>query len=252
MKLPDLVSYIKLGLSDTWKLNFKLVDEPFESIKPEYFTTTKVCESLANLSGSASFPLVIRAEEKTKTVVNNIKFWNSRGDNTTRNGNIDITLYRRSNGLEETVGIVEIKNFLKLKVDQSLDQKSKNEVKKDLIRNAELIEKSISYGGSLDFSGFTFYVNDNKSIVKTDGDRFVSKIKSEMTTYVKSVLNNKLPQGVAACVEIETIRSNLFSSQTEAFDLDCDGCQNYISENLYHSVLGVVYLHNSNSIVVTT
>lgn len=251
MELSDLVSYIKIGLSDAWLLNLKLVDEPFESIKPEYFTTTKICESLANLSGHASFPLVIRAEEKTGTVVNNIKFWNSRGDNTTRNGNIDITLYRRSNGLEETVGIVEVKNFLKLKSDQSLDQNSKSEVKKDLIRNAELINKSINHKGNLDFSCFTFYVNDNKSIVNTDGVQFISKIKNEMTTFVNNVLNNKLPPSVSASVEIETIRSNLFDSKAEAFELDCDDCPSYVSKNLYHSVLGIVYLHNSNSTVVT-
>ncbi|QNF15401.1 hypothetical protein FT670_18925 [Aeromonas jandaei] len=250
MKVSELTQQIKCGLHETWSLNFRLIDEPFEVIKPEYFTTTKVCDSLSELSFKADFPLVIRAEEQTKTVVNNIKHWDARGDNTERNGNIDITLYKRINGVEETIGIVEIKNFLKLKDDQSLYQNAKDEIEKDLLRNVELITKSIFYKGSLDFCAFTFYVNDIKSIVKDDGLQFISKLEKEVSSHVKSVLDKRLPAGVQLKIDIQTIRSNLFETITEAYALDDDGCPRYVSEPTFHCVSGIIYMYNNNSVLL--
>ncbi len=249
MEVSKLVQQIKNGLSETWSLNFRLVDEPFEVIKPEYFTTTKVCESLSGLSFSTRFPLVIRAEEQTKTVVNNIKNWDAKSDNTKRNGNVDITIYKRNNGLEETIGIVEIKNFLKLKGDQSLYKNAKYEIEKDLLRNIELIEKSLQYQGNLDFCAFTFYVNDVKSIVKSDGVQFISKLHKEVSSHANSVLAGRLSANFQITVEIQTIRSNLFEITKEELLLD-DDYSNSMSESTFHSVSGIIYIHNTNSTLV--
>ncbi|AQT62168.1 hypothetical protein [Cellvibrio sp. PSBB023] len=257
LKVIDIHNTIKKGLCDAWLKNFILTGERDDQIKPEYLTTAAVCYAFSDFIENNQFSeiLTIRAEEKTRSI------WiksllplflikgNRRGhkkESKVRKGNVDITLAWKGRSIcELPFGVIENKGFLHFREDKQLYNASYKEVVKDLKRNIDFVAGFNGYG--VEYSGFTFYLRDDVSVLEGEGLNFCQN--KEM--YFRDICNWLTVKNNALNfkVEILTIESNLYPSLEAANEVDESGCPAYTRFGHWHFVCGVISIYRvGNSI----
>ncbi len=251
VEVVDIHNTIAKGLQNAWHNHFFMTEERYEKIKPEYLTTAAVCYAFSDFISTNNLLgcLTVRAEEQTKSLwVKTLiplfmRIGNRQGhkrESEIRKGNVDISLAFRGNSVCETpFGIIENKGFLKFTNDNTLYAGSKGEVEKDLKRNIEFV--SGFNGEGIEYAGFTFYLRDECSVLKSEGATYCQDKKQ----YFSEFCNNLIPS--SSClkfeVAIETLESNLFNSLTEAEYQDENGYPAYISDGTWNIVYGIISIY---------
>ena len=252
IEASDLVEDIRKGVERSWLTNFQMSDSPYELIEPEYLTTVCVCQTLAS---SLNGLYRIRAEEKTRSIWKaraliswlSATSWQSLRESYIRKGNVDISISERRGNLNMPFAVIENKNFLRLTRDRKLYRNSRNEIHKDLNRNLEFLLGKNSQG-AVEFTAFTFYVQDSESVTKCDGKKFRDEVKTQVQNLVREKTNSH--GHLHTYAEVESCSDSLYPTFEDAIEPDENGCPAYVAYNPHHIAYGLILIFISGSIVV--
>lgn len=236
--LDQIEQKLIAGMDESCSDTILFLEDDSQLIATEYLFTVNAAKKLAELNSGIGYPYKIYLEKKTKSVAKScvplmkrVPDKNRKGGksiisgkhNTSRNGYVDICLYKDSTGFSETpVCIIELKGF----------NPRRGLVVKDLERNLEFFEISDKTGSSLlQHACFAAMHSFPKTIVEeqTKKDRALLHKK-----YENWLSNLSLPQGVTHRLLIKTISFGLNISMLDEDD------QNSQTIDSNHHFVGVV------------
>jgi hypothetical protein len=255
-ELRDAVAYGVRSLLGRW---VSLTDERNEDPHPEYLTTAAVAFSLGDFARKKGLAgkLRIRCEKKTNDLwlLGSLKVFMKQVSAAIRpvqkadfrSGNVDITLFDGS-GFEQPFSVIENKGLLKFGADGEIYTGHRNEVVKDLKRNAAFITGLGAVDG-INYSAFTFYLRDNDSSFPEHADAYKAKKKAYFEKLVDGLgLDPSLKRNVL----IDTWDHGLFSSKQEAEEPDEYGQPAIDSQGTWHLLYGVISLYKPGGVVLDT
>jgi hypothetical protein len=250
----DIKSAIRAGLRKAWTNHFARTGERDEDIVPEYLTTAAVCDALADYVNDHKLHgrITVRAEEQTRSLwakiqmlafLRGTKRSELQRESDRRPGNVDISIATKGNGFERTFAVAEIKGFLTFDNNGDLYQQSRDEVQKDLLRNAEFVVGRMSAGG-VEYSAFTFYLRDKASVLKSDGRKYCQDKKAFFEAEARRIVGAW--PALLLDVEVETLEENLFDSAATAQAVDEEGGPpTYMAEGHWHILYGIISIYRA-------
>lgn len=162
-----------------------------------------------------------------------------RQRNSTRNGNVDITLFDGV-GFEHPFAIVENKGMLTFTKAGELSIGSKNEVEKDIKRNFEFVLRNGAEGG-VQYGAFTFYLRDTCSTLKEHGKAYCKERREYFEKYLCSL---HLHPDIRVNVLVDTLDANLYATEADARLKDFEeGPEAHETDPAWHLVYGVISLY---------
>ena len=247
----DINNCICNGLKESWFKNFQMTGERRDSIKPEYLMTMAICFSFAGYI----FPhlhevLIVRSEHQTKKIWQKLgsKYWRLRirrllelTTNSTRNGNVDICLLFKYQGVEQPIGIIENKGYLQFTNSNLLYQNSENELRKDLKRNIKFLAEVAPGCRGVEYTAFTFLLNDTQSALKSEGLAYCNDKKIYFEEYVDRLIQGL---GFERKVIVGTVDSELYGSVQELNEPGEDGRPASLDSPPWQIAYGVIVIHN--------
>jgi hypothetical protein len=252
----DLHNAIIDGLKKAWLNHFAMTDERDEDIRPEYLTTASVCYALLEFVDKLKIKgrMVIRAEEQTRSLWGKIclprflHIGSRQGlkSESRRKGNVDISFAAKRAGVEEPLGVVENKGFVLFTSSNILYASSMKELKKDIERNIEFV--SGSDGQGIEYSAFTFYLRDKKSILESHGRDYRDCKKAYFSCLCKEIVS--CYGDLHFHVDIDILESNLFSSKKEAEAIDEHGCPACTAEGTWNILYGIISIYRFGNTLI--
>jgi hypothetical protein len=255
----DIHGTIVNGLKKAWQNHFLMTHELDKDITPEYLTSASVCYAFSDFISKNELHgyIVVRAEAQTESlwmkalILLFMKTKSRAGlkSNSSRNGNVDVSLAIKNSGAPEIpFGVIENKGFLLFTTENDLYANSMREVKKDLDRNIEFAIGEKSHG--IEYSCFTFYLRDKKSILKNEGIKFCQSKKIYFENICKYLLS---PYPTLKYeVEVKTLACNLFESNEEANEPEENGCSRHTNEGAWHIIYGAISIYREGTTVTHT
>jgi hypothetical protein len=253
------------GIKSRARLAMLLTGERREDPTPEYLTTASVCISLGDFVAElrATGQLKIHAEEMTKDVwarerahsllrqrnarkCKQVKMraWRKRRVNSTRNGNVDITLMHGSS-FEKPFAVIENKGVLSFRNDGELGAGSDAEVRKDLIRNREFFTAQGSTGG-VEYTAFTFFLRDNESCLRDQGLAFCKAKKAYFEGYLQKL---NLPSYLRTQVLVDTFDDDLYEDDSAAEKPDECGAPAIDMHPPWHLAYGIISMYRVGEVI---
>lgn len=243
----DLRSWIKQGIESAGLSYFQMTESWSNCPKPEYLTTSAICFSIAEevKHKCVGHSILIRAEEKTRQVWGNsnvLKLLRGIGlhkRNSDRNGNVDITIYRDKSGVEQPFAVIENKGLLSFAADGNLYQNSADEISKDISRLVEFLGSSDA--GGIEYGGFTFYLEDSRSVLSCEGFAYRAKKQQFFEALMQGLV---IDPSVKFDVFLAALNHQLYESEcaanadSEHGELDCS-----------HVVFGIISLYRDDECV---
>lgn len=264
IEATDLRDAISRGIGRLQRLAMCLTSERGEVPRPEYLTTTAVSLELCEFTETYSpLELKIRCEEQTKSIwgkerahgllrrvaPDRRKNWfgalKSMLRNASRNGNVDITLFRNS-AFEKAVAVIENKGLLHFTDSGQLYSSSRQELKKDLDRNAEFVARQGPTGG-IEYSAFTFFLKDEGSVTCTDADGFLATKKTFFEDYVRDM---GLDPHLRFNVLISSFDDYLYATEAAAAEPDESGAPAFDLHPAWHIAYGVISIYREGVTIV--
>lgn len=261
IEAKDLRDAIATGLQSLVARFIELTGNRGEDPRPEYLTTASLCFSLVDFARKSHPEIRIRAEEMTSKVwaaTNFRRLLKKRGQrvstqrrrkkrylmrqkNSTRNGNVDITLFDGA-GFEHPFAVIENKGILTFTAAGELDAKGKDEVGKDIKRNFEFVLRSGAQGG-VQFCAFTFYLRDIKSVLIAEGEAYCREKRQYFERYLNSL--NLNPE-IRGNVLVDTFDHDLYPSEEAARAKDnSDGPCAHEEHPPWHLAYGIITLYRT-------
>lgn len=236
----DFLKEIKSGLYSAWYFSFLTNDTPYVSMKPEYLTTVMLGQHLLDVLSKnfSNGTYLIRFEEQTKDVATRAfsvppfpcKQHNVHGrakKSSGEEGSVDLTIYRQTKFLPETIAIIEVKNF-----DQRDDL-----LIKDLDRNSEFIGLSQpSKQNNIIFTFLTFFLNDKESRTQEEADLYINQKKQ----HYQKITNGYCTRTIDATLTIDTLANYPLLTDSTANEPDENGQTQVELEEHHHIVYGVI------------
>ena len=224
--------------------------------KPEYLTTAAICLSLGDKCRGQNIKLpqmIIRAEEQTSMIWKKKRFLAKKNSlpivpesEFVRNGRVDISLLR-CDGLESTFGVIENKGLSTFTKDNQLTVNSRTEIDKDIKRNADF-HNIFSADESIQYTAFTFYLEDTNSKLNTEGKKYCTQMHKYFEDYLTQL---NLPSNFYKNVLIDTWDSHLYESEAHALRVDCTcGPSAYEEDPPWHIAFGVISLYRTGDCIV--
>lgn len=261
IEAQDLRNAIATGIKSMGYRSIQLIGNRGDDPRPEYLTTASICFSLCDFAERRppSQEIHIRAEEMTSAVwakTNVLQLLKRRGQgaraqrrskkraairqrNSTRNGNVDITLFEGA-GFEQPFAVVENKGMLTFTKLGELGAGSKSEVEKDIKRNFEFVLRNGAQGG-VQYGAFTFYLRDADSTLTAQGKAYCKEKREYFEKYLQTL---DLHPDVRINVLVDTLDANLYETDADARVKDFeDGPEAHDMDPAWHLVYGVISLY---------
>lgn len=245
-----LCNEIELGMFEVYQKYCLMTGQECEPVEPEYLTSAGLTFRLAEYFdriGPDSFS--VRAEEQTRVVWrramlpvivrgrnllarNRVK--EALKKNSSRKGNVDISIAGRSSEWESTFAVIENKGLLRFAGNGRLYKSRLNEISKDLKRNAEFVQGLLSTG--VECAVFTFYLHDVISVLKADGVMYIA----EKQQYFEKLASDYDTSGICRIVKVATLDDRLFANREEAEEPDEHGMPAYEKDGTSHLAMGLI------------
>jgi len=265
LEATDLRNEIATGMCSLVDRFVQMFGERGETLRPEYLTTASICFSLCDFAARHNLHLKIRSEEKTSDVWAKglVKSLISRRDrdlkqkkrlkhrkslqqrNSSRNGNVDITLLT-GQSFEHPFAVIENKGMLNFTNGGSLYAGSRAEVEKDLRRNAEFVLRLGSYGG-VQYAAFTFYLRDSDSALTDQGMAFAKEKRCYFERLLQSL---NLHPNLRTNVSVKTLDDDLYASEEEARHTDENGAPAIDMHPPWHLLYGIISIYREGDQVI--
>jgi hypothetical protein len=114
-------------------------------------------------------------------------------------------------------------------------------MEKDLVRNVQFVAGCLSAGG-VEYSAFTFYLRDNESVLKSEGEQYCREKKSFFEAEAMRVVGDR--SALLVDVEVKTLEQHLFDSAEAAYAADEEtGCPAHVAEGHWHTVYGIIGIY---------
>gem|GEM_PF-2872054 len=242
----------------------RLTSERGEEPRPEYLTTAAVSLELCDFTETYwPLELKIRCEEQTKSIWGKERTYGllrrvapdlrkgwlgalkSMLRNASRNGNVDITLFRHG-AFEKAVAVIENKGLLDFTDSGQLYAGSLKELKKDLDRNAEFVMQQGPAGG-IEYSAFTFFLKDGGSVTRADADGFLAAKKTFFEDYVRGM---DLEPHLRVNVLISSFDDGLYATEAAAAERDESGAPAVDMHPAWHLAYGVISIYREGVTIV--
>ena len=232
----DIEEAVRDGMRQACSDSLVFSEDETRQIDAEYLLTVNVAKSIAKLNTAFGDPYRIFAERQTRRfcddciplvkrlpaadLIGRTDILRTPGCNVSRNGRIDICIYRSRSGFDDVpVCAIELKRF-GCTSQPAID---------DLIRNSEYFGLSGPTGDSrIEFTVFGSLESYPKSLTQEDFERDLAAAKDFYTGLLKS-LNPRAT--FSANVDAFTVRSGLEVS-------DCDDGEKVLESN--HHFAGVL------------
>lgn len=253
----DLRKAIADGLIEAVHKQFYMLGEHGEEPRPEYLTTAAVAFTLADFAWHNDLhgEMKVRCEPMTgdvwrkghiRTRLSDLDHWRQQPapkvESDDRKGNVDISLYMGSS-FEESFGVIENKGLLSFTKKGDLYGSSRSEVEKDLLRNIEFVLGSLGQGG-VEYSAFTFFLKDDTSRLKEEGEDFCRRHRQFFESMVREILTSRDPNGILRTnVTVDTADDGFYESSDAALAVDEDGAPAQDMHPPWHIAYGIVSVY---------